>query len=244
VPYHYEMLARLDLDRLDVPSLAVCTQAGGCLKSWLVDRFARTMTDRGGRFYVMYGQTEAAPRMTTLPAERVLDKPSSVGPVLPGGRLEIRDQEDRPVQEPGVAGEVVYFGPNVMLGYAVSRECLTLADQQEGMLRTGDMGYLDEEGYLYITGRLARFAKVQGRRFGLEDVEQLAGTDARVAAIESRGGIVVFGEGLDDSTCANLRRRLLSILKIHPSSLTVRTLETLPLKANGKVDYKMLDRWQ
>ncbi len=67
------------------------------------------MTAVGGRMFVMYGQTEAAPRMATLPSELVPDKPGSVGPALPGGQFTSHG-----------GGEIVYHGPNVMMGYASS----------------------------------------------------------------------------------------------------------------------------
>ena len=237
VPYHYEVLRRLDLDRLGADTIKVCTQAGGRLAPQFVKLFADKLATRGGRFYVMYGQTEAAPRMTTLPADAALLKPESVGRALPGGRLEIIDAAGSPAPA-GVAGEVVYRGPNVMMGYAESRAELELGDVTGGALRTGDLGYLDADGDLFITGRAARMAKIFGLRISLDDVERQV--EQRAAAIERAGKIVVAVEDADADTCAEIARGLAERLQIHPTALHVRAVEQIPVKSNGKVDYQTL----
>ena len=65
-PFHYKVVQRLGLDALDLPDLAVLTQAGGHLAPKLAAAMHQVMEARHGRFYVMYGQTEASPRMTVL----------------------------------------------------------------------------------------------------------------------------------------------------------------------------------
>ena len=127
----------------------------------MIKDFAAKMSARSGRLYVMYGQTEASPRITTLPAEEALSNLGSVGPALPGGRLEIRDEKGGHLPS-GAIGEVVYFGPNVMMGYATSRAELAHGYQLKDGLHTGDLGYLDDRGYLTLSGRANRFAKVHG----------------------------------------------------------------------------------
>ena len=116
------------------------------------------MRARGGEFFVMYGQTEAGPRIACLPPGRLPEKLGSAGVALEGRRLVGMDGE---VELPaGVVGEVVYSGPNVMMGYAESREDLALGDVQGDTLRTGDLGFVDEEGFLFLTGRSKRIAKL------------------------------------------------------------------------------------
>jgi acyl-CoA synthetase (AMP-forming)/AMP-acid ligase II len=243
VPYHYEILRRLGLERLNVPSLVCLTQAGGKAKDQLIRHFHDEMQRRGGRFYVMYGQTEAAPRMTTLPSERLVEKPGSVGPALPGGRLEIVDERGEACP-PGTVGEVIYRGPNVMLGYAHGRACLAKGDQLGGRLATGDLGYLDSEGYLHLTGRSSRIAKVYGMRINLDEIEQRAGSGLPLAAIESKERVIVYVERASSPQLEALRQTILDQVQMHPSSLTVEAIDALPLKPNGKVDYQTLQAGQ
>lgn len=237
VPYHYEMLRRLDLDKLNVPSIATCTQAGGRLAPKLVTIFAEQLAARGGRFFVMYGQTEAAPRMTTLPAHETLRKPTSVGRALSGGWIEIRRHDGSPAAT-GEAGEIVYHGPNVMLGYAESRADLARGDDNQGVLHTGDVGYLDEEGDLYITGRTSRIAKVLGLRIDLDDVERALG--CRGAAVEARGKLILALEGVDPESCQAITETLALQLQLHASVFDVRCVDSLPLKPSGKIDYRRI----
>jgi acyl-CoA synthetase (AMP-forming)/AMP-acid ligase II len=225
VPYQYEMLRRLRYDRSAHPTVATLTQAGGRLRSELVREFA----GKADRFFVMYGQTEATARIAVLPPDRLTDKPGSVGVAVPGGRLEIQD------------GEIVYHGPNVMMGYAETAVDLARGDDLGGVLRTGDLGRLDAEGFLYITGRLKRIAKIFGVRVNLDDVERLLRGSGPVAATSGDDRVTVWAEGLDAAGCAGLARRLGAELRVHWSGFDVRGIDRLPLLATGKIDYRALE---
>jgi len=239
VPYHYELLRRLDLDKLDVPYLACLTQAGGKARPELIAHFHHQMRRRGGRFYVMYGQTEAAPRITTLPSERLPEKLGSVGPPLPGGRIEIVDDQAQPCP-PGTPGEVVYCGPNVMLGYALSRACLSMGDEMGGRLATGDLGYLDDAGFLFLTGRSSRIAKVFGVRINLDEVEMQAGAELPLAAVDGNDQVRIFVEQATPAQLDAMRQMVLQRVQVQPSALRIESIDKLPLKDNGKVDYQAL----
>jgi acyl-CoA synthetase (AMP-forming)/AMP-acid ligase II len=236
VPSQYEMLARLRFDPAAHPALRTLTQAGGRLRPELVRDFHDRMAAVGGRLFVMYGQTEAAPRLTTLPAERLAGKPGSVGPAVPGGRLSIRLDDGTETTEPGIRGEVLYRGPNVMLGYAETAADLARGDDAGGLLVTGDLGRLDEDGYLFLDGRRKRFGKVFGVRLNLDDVERMLPVPAAAVAGDDR--VVVFAA---DGDPAALRRALAERLKLHWSGFEVRRIERLPLLSNGKIDYRALE---
>ncbi|MGP3932489.1 AMP-binding protein [Nonomuraea sp. KM88] len=225
VPYQYEMLRRLRYDRAEHPALATFTQAGGRLSEELVKEFAA----QADRFFVMYGQTEATARIAVLPPDRLADKPGSAGLAIPGGRLTID------------AGEVVFHGPNVMMGYAETAADLARGDDLGGVLRTGDLGRLDPEGFLHITGRLKRIAKIFGVRVNLDDVERLLAASGPAAATSGDDRVTVWTEGLDAAGCAGLARRLGAELRVHWSGFDVRSVDRLPLLANGKIDYRALE---
>ncbi|GAA4596599.1 acyl-CoA synthetase (AMP-forming)/AMP-acid ligase II [Actinoplanes octamycinicus] len=225
VPYQYEMLRRLRFDPAKYPSLRTITQAGGRLRTELVSEFAGRMAAVGGRMFVMYGQTEAAPRMATLPAERIADKLGSVGLPMAGASFTIED------------GEVVYRGPNVMMGYAESAADLVKGDELGGVLRTGDLGRLDDEGFLFITGRRKRMGKVFGVRINLDDVER----EFPVTAVAGDDRLHVFAEGIGDDEARALRTKIAEWLGSHFTGIDVRVIEALPLLPNGKTDYRALE---
>ncbi len=226
VPYQYEMLRRLRFDPAAHPSLRMLTQAGGRLRTELVKDFSERMS---GRLYVMYGQTEATARMAVLPPDRVADKLGSAGLAIPGGAFSIVDDE------------VVYTGPNAMMGYADGAADLALGDELGGKLRTGDLGRLDDEGFLFITGRLKRIGKVFGVRVNLDDVERTLAPHGAVAAVAGDDKLHVFVEGADTALARSVRSELAGFLGTHHSGLDVRGIDALPLLPTGKVDYRSLE---
>ncbi|MBB5869847.1 acyl-CoA synthetase (AMP-forming)/AMP-acid ligase II [Allocatelliglobosispora scoriae] len=229
VPYQYEMLKRLRFTPAKHPTLRTLTQAGGRLRTELVADFRQRMAEVGGKMFVMYGQTEATARMTILPSEMLAEKLGSAGPALPGGKLRIDDDE------------VVFEGPNVMMGYAEQAEDLAKPDELGGVLRTGDLGRLDDDGYLWITGRVKRLGKVFGVRVNLDDVERMLAGDVPVAAIAGDDRLIVFVETLDTDHPAAVKRDLAEQLGIHSSGLDVRGIAELPLMSSGKIDYRALE---
>lgn len=244
VPYHYEMLRRLKFDPARYPRLRRLTQAGGKLRIELITEFDAKMRAVGGGLYVMYGQTEAAPRMATMPAELLAHKPAAVGPAMPGGQFTIRHNDGTETTHPKITGEVIYRGPNVMMGYAEDAAELALGDRLDGVLPTGDLGYLDEDGLLFITGRLRRIGKVFGNRISLDDLEQAAratelGIDI-IAAVAGEDKVVLFAEGIGKDVCKEASRALADRLHLHASGFDVRPIDVVPLLASGKIDYQAL----
>ncbi len=112
--------------------------------------FERWNNELGFKILEGYGLTEASPAVTMQPKEGVL-KPGSVGKPLSGIEVRIVSEEGHEL-ESGEVGEVIIRGPNLMKGYFEKPE-ETAAALRDGWLYTGDMGYLDEDGYLYIVGR-------------------------------------------------------------------------------------------
>ena len=239
VPYMYQMLRRLDLDALDVPELNTMTQAGGKLDDDLIARFHGVMKARDGRFFVMYGQTEATARIAVLPSDALPAKRGSVGKPVPGGVLAI-EKEGIPIQTAFSEGEVVFNGPNVMMGYATCREDLAMGPELDSTLHTGDLGYLDDSGFLYITGRTKRISKILGLRINLDEVESLLKGHGPTAVIEDNERLLIFCEYGEDPDHARYAQALGETLKIHPSLFAFRRVESLPLTANGKIDYRKL----
>ncbi len=238
VPYHYEMLNRIRWKPDSYPSLRTLTQAGGRLRDELILAFHEKS---GGRLFVMWGCTEASPRLTTLPADQLPARVGSVGPALRGGSFAVRT-DDGETTEPGVNGELVYRGPNVMMGYATGAADLSRGDDQGGVLATGDLGRLDEDGYVWLSGRISRFGKIFGVRVNLHDIEELARDAGPVAAVSGPDKVVLYVEGITDEAARALVDRLAERLRLHRSGFDVRAIEQLPQLNSGKVDYRGLER--
>jgi acyl-coenzyme A synthetase/AMP-(fatty) acid ligase len=240
VPYTFHMLRRVGFETLDVPSIRILTQAGGKLEPGMVTRFHELMSRRGGAFHVMYGQTEAAPRMTCLPTAALPAKLGSAGLPMSGGRIEVCDADGRPLPA-GATGHIVYSGPNVMMGYAEGPADLALGDVHGDRLETGDIGHLDEDGYLFVTGRTKRIGKVYGTRVSLDEVEQMLQGHGPVAVVAEPDTLVVHCEWHDESGFTDERRRLAHDLRVPISAIRFRRADPLPKTPNGKIDYRALE---
>jgi acyl-CoA synthetase (AMP-forming)/AMP-acid ligase II len=240
VPYSYAILERTGLLRTAMPdTMRTLTQAGGRLAPEAIIPLHELMSERGGRLWVMYGQTEATARISYVPPEALPEKAHTIGIPIPRGRLSIcaGNQE---ISEPDVEGELVYHGPNVMLGYATQHEDLALGDAMHGELRTGDLGAFDKDGFFRVTGRTKRIAKVYGLRVNLDEIEAAASAHGPVAVVDAGEQIVLWRAAGARIAPDELRRELARRFGLNSRAFAVRDIETLPLKASGKVDYDSL----
>lgn len=171
VPYTYEMLEMFGFRKRLVTHLRYITQAGGHMSASLVEKYSHWANENSIRFYVMYGQTEATARMSYLPPEQAMLHSDSIGIAIPGGAFSLIDSDGNTIEQAHVDGELVYHGKNVCMGYAECRNDLSEGDKNKGVLHTGDMAKFDDNRLFYITGRLKRFLKIAGNRFGLDELE-------------------------------------------------------------------------
>lgn len=189
--------------------------------SWLYSAFAGT----GANIFLMYGQTEATGRITVLPPDLLPECSASVGRVVPDGEVSI--SSDR---------EIIYSGPNVMMGYATCRDDLSRGDEVIGGLHTGDCGYLDSRGMLHITGRKGRTCKVFGERVSLEDIEIKLRDVCPSAVVGSNGMILVVFEG-DERAMRSRVLQLSRTFRLPPQAFLMRKVATLPRTETGKICY-------
>jgi long-chain acyl-CoA synthetase len=240
VPYTYQLLKRL-LKPHQLSHLRYMTQAGGRLGSLLQEYFAMLAQEHNVDLYVMYGQTEATARMAYLNPRRVLDKLDSIGQAIPGGRFELVDDQGRVITSPHTLGELIYYGPNVSMGYALTLEDLSLADQWQGRLSTGDLAMIDEEGFYFIQGRKNRYVKVYGIRVNLDDIEKelvriVNSMDIAVTGIEDQ--IYVFST---DKLVSSAVSEVATKFNLHPSVFRATQISEIPKNSAGKTLYSSLN---
>lgn len=239
VPYTYEMLERVEFEKMDLPSLNTLTQAGGKLDKRLILKYFQLMHKRGRKFIVMYGQTEATARIAYLPMESLPAKAGSIGKPIPGGKLHIF-KDGKEIQTSGTIGELVYEGSNVMLGYADGPADLIEGDNHHGVLLTGDLGYFDEDKMFYVTGRLKRISKIYGSRINLEELEDHLKSFGSIAVTSDDQHIFLYFEDGNDELFQQCVNELSEKFQIHYSSFECRSIEKLPRNSAGKIDYTQL----
>jgi acyl-CoA synthetase (AMP-forming)/AMP-acid ligase II len=229
VPYTYQMLLQTGLLTKRGASIKTLTQAGGRLDEHNILKMYGLAHTQGSKFFVMYGQTEATARISYVPFEDLSRKIGSVGIAIPNGSLKIDD----------VTGELIYRGPNVMMGYAESRDDLAKGDEMQGELRTGDLARQDDDGYFYITGRLKRFLKMFGKRFNLDDVEKVLSRhfDASVACYGRDDLLMV---AVESSNTEAFHATICETFDLPRPAVKVMSVKELPRTPNGKLDYTRL----
>lgn len=244
VPYIYEMLDKLRFVRMDLPSLRTMTQAGGKLSPVLHEKFAKYALEKGKRFVVMYGQTEATARMAYLPYKMSLEKCGSTGIAIPGGRFSLIDVEGNEILESNVCGELVYEGPNVTLGYAEQGSELSKGDERNGKLITGDMAKRDEDGFYYIVGRKKRFLKLFGSRVNLDETERLIKAaypeyDCVCAGVDDKLYVFITDSSAESTILSYLAEKT----GFHHSAFRAVVVDEIPRNESGKIIYSEFEKY-
>ncbi|WP_298864825.1 AMP-binding protein [uncultured Sulfitobacter sp.] len=226
VPFHFEMLLRMRLGRADLPKMRTLVQAGGKLGPKEAQTLYDMAHDKGWKFHIMYGQTEAGPRISWLPFDRMAGHFDCIGQPIPGVTLEISDD-----------GDLVVNSPAIMMGYAEGRADLAQGDVMDGVLHTGDLAER-VEGLYRITGRKSRFIKLQGNRVSLGDVEtRLQSIGHPVCCAGRDDALVIFTENSDTDV---VRTAAIAQFSFPARSLDVRHLAAFPRRSNDKIDYGAL----
>ncbi|MET7737577.1 class I adenylate-forming enzyme family protein [Streptomyces sp. NPDC005402] len=214
----------------------------------LPPHLARTLRDTfpGAQVCPMYGISECK-RVSILPPDQASLRPESVGRPLPGTTVTILDSDGMAVP-PRVVGEIVVDGPHVMDGYwrssgATARMFRTTPGVPRFRLHTGDYGYLDEEGYLYFSGRRDEIFKRRGVRMSTLEIEAAAQSvpgvrDAVVLVPVDENELSLFVTGT--ARPAMVLAELAARLGLARTPTRCMVLDTMPVTANGKADRQAL----
>ncbi|GGB99003.1 AMP-dependent synthetase [Marinobacterium zhoushanense] len=239
VPHHFTLLESAGLADHLPASLRFMTVAGGAMEPAKVVHWAKLMARHEGRFVVMYGQTEATARIAWLPPEMALDKPDAIGIAIPGGALALRDAQGTEIKTAEAEGELIYRGPNVMMGYAEGyRELAHGAELDE--LATGDLARRDRAGIYRITGRLSRMSKIAGLRIGHDALERALAHFAPEVAVWGDDRQIHIGMAGAAPAAEEVQAKAAQLAGIGAQHVRVHPLRALPRRANGKIDYPAL----
>jgi len=247
VPAMLTALARVPgVFEADLSSLRAVVVAGAPVPPSLIRQYA----EHGVLLQQAWGLTETAPFATHLPVERTLDKVGSAGIPMPYTEARVVDPVTNLPAGAGERGEVVVRGPNVTAGYWENPEATAVAFDDEGWFHSGDVGYLDEDGYLFIVDRLKDMIISGGENIypaeveraladlpGLIDVAVVGRSDEKwgesvVAVVSVSADAPVTLDGVRDHAAAKLARYKL------PREL--RVVPSVPRNASGKLDKRVI----
>lgn len=227
---------------VQIPSLRYIAQAGGAVSDQEKLRMKSFWWEKKIPLLTMYGQTEAGPRITSQDPDIFDPNDMSCGKSLDGQGISIAsdsslkvsmiDKNDREI------GEIVCKGDNVHSGYCRERSDLAELNRSLDILNTGDLGYIDANFNLFVSGRVSRMVKLGGVRYALDDLEGMF----RLYGVE------VYVNGQDDQVSVYHGREVprdfvLNIAQkrgIAQRYFRTVQVEEIPLLANGKVNYVKL----
>lgn len=235
VPYTYELLERSGFFNAMPGTIRTLTQAGGRMPQERVERISARVRPAGARLFVMYGQTEATARMAYLPPDRLPERADCIGRAIPGGHFDLVDPESG--APAGSTGELVYSGPNVMMGYADAAADLVRGHDTR-RLHTGDLAEEVEPGLYRIVGRRARFIKPFGLRVSLDEVEaQARAMGYTIVATGDDTRLVLAGE---DAGASPVATALAARYGLPDASVMFHHYDALPRLVSGKIDYRTI----
>ncbi|MEU0312098.1 long-chain-fatty-acid--CoA ligase [Nocardioides sp. NPDC006273] len=243
VPAMFQALKRVPVfAEADLSALRSIVVAGAPVPPSMIREYA----ERGIHLQQAWGLTETAPFATHLPVEFTLTKTGSAGVPMPYTEVAVVDMQTGKPLAAGQPGELVVRGPNVTPGYWENPDATAAAFDEEGWFHSGDVGYLDEDGFLYIVDRLKDMIISGGENVypaeveraladlpGAVDVAVVGAPDEKwgeavVAVVAVAPGVELTLEQVREHAGARLARYKL------PSRLQVA--EAVPRNASGKLD--------
>ena len=234
------LLKKTDLKARTFPKLRFVTQAGGGMAPALQKEVAEVFNP--AKLFVMYGSTEASPRLTYVEPEMLSEKWGSIGRAIPNVEVIVADEHGHRLPT-GVQGQIAARGTNIMMGYWKSPDA-TAEVLKHGFYYTGDLGYEDADGYIFLTGRARDIIKAGGNRISAKEIEDcvleipgvleaaVIGVPDEVLGEAIKAFVVRCNETLsEEEVKGHLQRRLPSFK--HPKWIQFR--HDLPKNQSGKI---------
>lgn len=242
VPSTYEMIFRFNLQNIYLKNLKYITQAGGPLSEEIYNKVNNFSSKNKSKFFIMYGQTEASPRMSYLIANKLIYKKGMIGKPIKGGKFHISDKYKKEIKIPNKVGKLHYQGANVFLGYANSTRQMNKKSnlQNKIILDTGDLAKFDDNKNYYIVGRESSFIKLLDKRVNLEEISDLIKKHNQeiICTYENKKiNIWYTNKNLDKSFVLNIIKKYTSLVSKNFNFLHIKEF---PKNSSGKVLFKEL----
>ena len=235
VPHTYRLLEESDFRARQTRPLRFMTVAGGKMPPDLATIYHTHLNKRQGELFLMYGQTEATARIAYLPPSELTAHMDTIGRAIPGGELSLLDEQGQPFNDTGKPGELIYRGPNVMMGYASALEDLSHGPEID-WLHTGDLAERTADGFFRIVGRLKRMSKISGNRISHDAIEQALSRDGIDALVTGDDKSLLILHATTWSTDYILSRTA-QLSGLPKMVLRVDFVPALPRLPTGKPDY-------
>lgn len=230
-PYSWQMLQRVRFwDEENIPYLHFAMSGGGQMPEKDQISLVALLKEK---FWIGYGQTECTCIVTAMNFDERNIKTGSIG--KPFANMEVLTDKD--------TGELLIKSKSICMGYANCKKQLAEGDVNHGIMRTGDVADMDEDGCIYLKGRLTRYVKVLEKRVSLDDMEnylknKYAGIEFACTG-EDNSIRIFYTEGKEDlkeEITAMLDRNL----KIPGRFVSCFSLKTIPRYDTGKIMYSRL----
>jgi len=204
------------------------------------------MKKHGVILYEGYGATETSPVISVNSPE--FNRPGSTGKVIPNVKVRIENFETGEDCKTREVGKIMVKGDSVMKGYLDDPE-LTAEVIIDGWYNTGDMGFFDEDGYLWHAGRFKRFAKVGGEMISLVKVENILekylheGVSCCVVEIsDEKKGSYIVATVSQEVNKTEILRKMMNDLPIIALPRQFLVIKELPMMSTGKIDFRSVTR--
>ncbi|MGH2652437.1 MAG: AMP-binding protein, partial [Actinomycetota bacterium] len=243
-PIILALAKHLAVDGYDLSALEVILSGAAPLDAGLAESCAKRL---GCKVIQGYGLTETSP-VTHVTNDEGTGKPGSVGEVLPNTECKVVDWATGEEVGPGQDGEILVRGPQVMKGYLNNPTATANTIDEDGWLRTGDIGHADEDGFFFVDDRLKELIKYKGYQVPPAELEAVlvghpAVADAAVIpSPDEEGGevpkafVVLKGKATPDKLMAYVAERVAPYKRIRK----LEVIEEIPKSLSGKILRRVL----
>jgi acyl-CoA synthetase (AMP-forming)/AMP-acid ligase II len=242
VPYVYELIEKIGIKKIITKKLRYITQAGGKLDQTIKEKIWMELKRYGVEFFVMYGQTEASPRISYLKNNDLITKKESIGKCIEGTKLFLRNSLKKKIYKPFTEGNIYCKGKNIMLGYSNNYRDLN-KNKKIHELDTGDIGFFDNDNFYFIKSRSKRISKINGIRLDLDELEKkLQKNDIKANIVNNDKKIGIFYYNNSKITLNKIKKKVEIITNQNPEIFFFKKLKKIPRTINKKISYNELKK--